>query len=242
VVGEQSNGNYKIPDAELKDASGASTSIKGIPVANVFFWKNPLVPGRNEIEVSDEKGHTDEMVIYQTSPDGTVPAPDASCLVQELKSSNPLNPAVFVDRAVESQGPVYTDVDGSSDNTFDIIPKEVEDASWIGTRRLSDSNLKSDLSFTLKKEAMVSVLFSTGSYPTVTLKKPDPALVQAASDLAKDLKTASFKDTGEKAVWRDHELNRANASLWSRKVKAGEPISIPGHTLDYVILIKAETE
>jgi len=187
-------------------------------------------------------GHTDEMTVYQTSPDGTIPSPDASSVVQDLKSSNPENPAVFIDRPVEAQGPVYTDIDGSSDNTFDILPKPIDGAAWIATRRLSDPKLKTDLSFLVKKEATVSVLFSKGTFPTVTLKQPDPGMIQAAADLSAKLKAAGFADTKQQAIWRDHDLNRANASLWTRKVKAGERVSIPGETLDYVVLVDAESE
>ena len=112
--------------------------MPGIPVANVFFWKTPLKPGRNVVEVSDDRGHGDRMIIYQKPAD----APDPTALVQDLKSSNAENPACFIDRPVESQGPFYSDVDGSSDNTFDILPKEVAGAGWIATRRLSDPDSK----------------------------------------------------------------------------------------------------
>ena len=41
------NGSYRLPDAMFKNQR-----IPGIPVANVFFWKTPLKPGRNVIEVT----------------------------------------------------------------------------------------------------------------------------------------------------------------------------------------------
>jgi hypothetical protein len=40
-------------------------------------------------------------------------------------------------------------------------------------------------------------------------------------------------------VWRDHELNRADAAVWARTVKPGEVVTIPARTLDYVILVKS---
>ena len=89
------------------------------------------------------------MIVYQ-KPAGDADAGkavDPAGLVQDLKSSNKDNPAVFIDRPAESQGPIYTDVDGSSDNTFDILPSEVEGAAWIATRRLSDPKMKTDLEF-----------------------------------------------------------------------------------------------
>jgi beta-galactosidase len=226
------NGSYRLPDAMFKDQQ-----IPGIPVANVFFWKPPLKQGRNVIEVADGHGHSDRMIVYQEPAD----TPDPTALVQDLLSSNPANPARFIDRPVESQGPVYTDVDGSSDNTFDNLPKEVEGAAWIATRRLSDPNLRTDLAFRINpaaKGATVLVLFSTGEYPTETLKPPDPAIRNAADAMRKSLVVAGFISTGTKAVWRDHMLNRAYAELWVRKVKPDEKINLPGQTLDSVVMIK----
>ncbi len=179
--GKISNGSYRIPDSAMKMKNGTVRPVPGIPVANVFFWKTPLKPGRNVVEVNDGRGHGDRMIIYQTPAN----APDPAALVQDLQSSNPGNSACFIDRPVESQGPVYTDVDGSSDNTFDVLPNEVEGADWIATRRLSDPRLKTDLEFRINpsaKGATVFVLFSTGAYPTVTLKQPDPAIASAAPD------------------------------------------------------------
>jgi hypothetical protein len=221
----------------MKNKDGKITPVPGIPVANVFFWKTPLRPGQNVIEVSDGRGHGDRMIIYQ-QPTG---ASDPTALVQDLRSSNAENPAVFIDRPVEAQGPVYTDVDGSSDNTFDILPNDVEGAAWIATRRLSDPKLKTDLEFRINpsaKGATVFVLFTTGAYPTVTLKQPDPAIASAADALRNSLAAAGFKASGTQAVWRDHQLNRANAELWSREVKPGEKLNLPGQTLDYVLMLR----
>jgi beta-galactosidase len=231
------NGNYRIPDSTMKMGNGRSRSVPGIPVANVFFWKTPLQPGRNIVEVSDGRGHSDRMFIYQ-QPAG---AQDPDALVQDLHSSNGENPAFFIDRPVEAQGPVYTDVDGSSDNTFDTLPDEVEGAGWIATRRLSDTRFKTDLEFRINqsaKGAKVFVLFSTGAYPTVTLKQPDPAIATAADAMRSSLAAAGFKASSAGAVWRDHMLNRAFAELWSRSVAPGEKMKLPGQTLDYVVMVK----
>ena len=66
------NGSYRIPDAEMKHGE-KKTLISGITVANVFFWKTPLKPGRNVIKVDDGHGHSDSMIIYQTPTDTAVP-------------------------------------------------------------------------------------------------------------------------------------------------------------------------
>ncbi|MGP8201363.1 MAG: glycoside hydrolase family 2 protein [Limisphaerales bacterium] len=231
------NGTYRIPDSYMLMKDGRPRLVPGIPVANVFFWKPQLQWGRNVVEVSDGRGHNDRMIIYQE------PAfvPDPAALVQDLRSSNMQNPAYFIDRPVESQGPVYTDVDGSSDNTFDLLPDEVAGAGWIATRRLSDPRFKTDLEFRINrsaKGATVFVLFSTGAHPTVTLKQSDPAIASAAEAMRETLAAAGFKASGKAAVWRDHMLNRAFAELWSRDVAPGEKLKLPGQTLDYVVMVK----
>ena len=239
--GKVKNGSYRIPDSQMKMRDGTVRPVSGIPVANVFFWKTPLKPGRNIVEVGDGRGHNDRMIIYQKSAG----APDPAALVQDLQSSNPDNPAFFIDRPVEAQGPVYTDVDGSSDNTFDVLPGGVEGADWIATRRLSDPRLKTDLEFRINpsaKSATVFVLFSTGAYPTVTLKQPDPAIASAAEAMRASLAAAGFKAGGTGAVWRDHLLNRAFAELWSRDVAPGEKLKLPGQTLDYVVMVRNEVK
>jgi beta-galactosidase len=231
------NGSYRIPDSEMKGKNGKVMPVPGIPVTNVFFWKTALKPGRNLIEVSDGQGHSDRMIVYQKP----VGAPDSTALVQDLQSSNAENPAVFIDRPVEAQGPVYTDVDGSSDNTFDVLPKEIKGAAWVATRRMSDPALKTDLEFKINpgsEGARVFVLFSTGVYPTVTLKKPDAAAARAADALRKSLASAGLKHSKTQAVWRDHLLNRTCAELWSRDLAPGEKFKLPGQTLDYVVMVR----
>jgi beta-galactosidase len=226
------NGSYRLPDAVFKNAL-----ISGVPIANVFFWKTPLKPGRNVVEVSDGRGHSDRMVVYQK----TLDVRDPAALVQDVRSSNPANPAYFIDRPVESQGPVYIDVDGSSDNTFDILPKEVEGDSWIATRRMSDPSLKTDLEFRIhpvSKGASIFVLFSTGDFSTVVLKQPDLSIQSAANSMRKALADAGFKPIRNDVVWRDHMLNRACAELWRCSIKRGKKVRLPGQTLDYVVLIK----
>ena len=183
------------------------------------------------------------MIIYQKN-DGVPATADPSALVQDLTSSNPQSPACFIDRPVESQGAFYSEVDGTSDNTFDILPQEVEGAGWISTRRLSDPKWKTDLSFRLHPSATAStvfVLFSTGQYPTVTLKENDPAITAAAAALRATLSAAGFQPASTHEVWRDHDLNRANAELWKFTLQPGANINLPGQTLDYVVMVKGGT-
>ena len=87
------------------------------------------------------------------------------------------------------------------------------------------------------KGATISVLFSTGDYPAVTLKTLDPGIKIAADSMRKSLAAAGFKSNRTEAVWRDHMLNLIYAELWSRKFKPGEKARVTGQNLDYVTIV-----
>lgn len=234
--GTRKNGEYTQPD-RTKTTGNQTETVKGIAISNVFFWKVPLRPGRNIIEARDNRGRSQSMVIYQKPDNGPVPD-DQSSLVANLTSSNADNPAVFIDRPVEAQGPFYTEVDASSDNTFDRLPKEVEGARWIATKRMSIEKNRTDLSFQLKEPATVYVMYAAGTFPAHTLKQTDAAVVKAAAELKKSLLENGFENTGIRGTWRAHDLWLADYELMSRNAEAGQSITIPGQTLDYVVLIK----
>jgi beta-galactosidase len=235
--GIRQNGLYTQPDSIKKEGS-KTIPVQGIAVNNVFFWKVPLQPGKNIIEARDNRGLSRSMVIYQKAADGrTLPAaPDA--LVSDLKSSNPDNPAIFIDRPAESQGPFYYEVGGQSDNTFDELPKEVLGACWIATKRLSQEQNKTDLSFRVTKPAVVYVMYSLGTFPKHTLKKPDEKAKAAAAELEQALRAEGFADAGIRTTWRGHDLWLADCALMSRQMQAGQTLTIAGQTLDYVVLVK----
>jgi len=220
--GTMKNGDYVLPNTEQV-------------VDNVFFWRTPLAPGKNIVEVRDGRGSSDSMIIYQQAD----PMPDpANNLVTDLQSSNTNNPAIVIDRPIEAQGPFYYEVDGSSDNTFDTLPREIEGASWIATKRLSDAGNRTDLSFQVEKPATIYVMYSSGTFPLHTLDQPDKAMMQAADALKTDLIKDGFTDSGITGTWRRHSLWLADFGLMSRTAKAGETVTIPGQTLDYVVLVK----
>jgi beta-galactosidase len=236
--GVMKNGDYVQPDSTKKE-NNTNQTVKGIAIDNVFFWKSALKPGKNDVEVRDKRGLSQSMVIYQKAPEGPMPVP-ADSLVADLKSSNAENPAIFIDRAVESQGPFYSEVDGSSDNTFDGLPDVVQGAHWITTKRLSDKKNMTDISFKVTKPATVYVMYALGTFPAHTLDKPDEAMMKTAGDFKASLVKAGFRDTGIKTTWRRHSLWLGDCGVMSSPVKAGQTITIPGQTLDYVILVKPE--
>ncbi len=234
--GVKKNGDYAHSDSTMK-VKDKDQVVKGPMINNVFFWKATLSPGKNVVEVRDNQGNSESMVIYQKASDGAMPVPKDS-LVVDLKSSNENNPAIFIDRPVESQGPFYTEVDGSSDNTFDVLPKPVEGAFWIATKRLSDEKNKTDLGFRVTRPATVYVMYETGTFPAHTLDKPYDALIKTAKAFQDSLEKTGFKDTGIKGTWRRHSLWLGDYGLMSRTVEAGDSVVIPGQTLDYVVLVK----
>ena len=249
--GIMKNGDYVLPNTEtnpnagekiisvgysgVENAGGETVKVTGVGVDNVFFWKAPLAPGKNVIEARGGNGLMQSMVIYQNAREMPVPA---DSLVVDLKSSNAGNPAIFIDRPVEEQGPFYTEVDGSSDNTFDVLPDDVKGARWIATKRLSDSANKTDIRFEVTKDATVYVLHAAGTFPIHTLDAADEGMTDAAAALKADLAKDGFVDTGTTGTWRRHNLWLADFGLMSRDVSAGDTVTISGHTLDYVILIK----
>lgn len=258
--GVMQNGNYVLPgtekivlpnsaddkiisvgdfDEKAAKPDGEKQKVAGIRVDNVFFWNARLAPGKNVVEVRDNRGNTQSMTIYQKPAEGEIPVP-ADSLVVDLKSSNQSNPAIFIDRPVEAQGPFYSEVDGSSDNTFDSLPETVQGSAWITTKRLSDEKNKTDLSFKVTKSATVYVMHSTGNYPIHTLDKANEQMMKAAKALRADLANAGFQDTGNMGTWRRHNLWLADYGLMKRTVLAGDTITIPGQILDYVVLVKPQ--
>jgi beta-galactosidase len=202
--------------------SGEYRHPNGRVVANVFFWRAPLRPGRNEVRVSDGAGHEDRAVVYYAPP-GTPAAADGGP-VRALRSSNPRSPAFFVDDEVRDQWPFHYEFDGSADNTFDVLPDAVRGARWIATRRLSKPEARTDLSFRIAPETARATVFVMAS--------GSPALEAA-------LARAGWRDTGTRGRWRDNALRLVPFRLYAAEFRGGDAVAVPGATADYVVLIKA---
>ena len=202
-LGARKNGEYRHPNGRV--------------VENAFFWPAPLRPGRNDVTVTDGAGHADSAALY-FAPPGTAAAEDPAALVQDVRSSNPRSPAWFIDQPVRAQWPFYWELDGSADNTFDTLPRELDGARWIATRRLSKPDARTDLSFRVAAPANVFVMITRG--------QPLPA----------GLVRSGFRDTGVTGLWRDNEMRRLPYALYRRTARAGERVTVRAVAADYVVL------
>jgi len=187
-------------------------------VRNVFFWKTPLRPGRNEIVARDAEGHEGRAVVY-AAPGGRPWPDEAGAPIRALRSSNPRNPAYFVDRPIEEQWPFYYELDSTADNTFDRLPAELRGASWIATQRLSKPDRRTEIAFQAAAPLRVSVLRTAGG---------DGAALGAAG----------FAPLSLRGDWRDDALRLVPFEVWARDVAPGQAVRVPAETRDYVVLVK----
>ena len=195
----------------------------GRTVSNVFFWHCGLRQGRNQLEVRDDAGHRDSAVVYYDGA-GAAPGPTAEDgLIRQLRSSNANSPATFIDQPVVDQWPFYDEFDGSADNSFDRLPAELQGARWISTHRLSKRENRTDLSFVVgPAEVDVFLMATAGGPPPATWLK------------------AGFVDTGVTGVWRDNDLRLVGFRLLRRRGAANEKVTVPGVSLDYLVLVKVK--
>jgi hypothetical protein len=203
--------------------NGAYSQANGERIDNVFYWGEPLRPGRNEVTASDGEGHSDRAVFFFVPALAPEAADPPGALVRSLVSSNPRSPAYFIDAPIQEQWPFYDEFDGSADNTFARLPPEVQGASWIATRRLS------------KRESLTRIEFRIGSdsrgadvWIALPAGQPPPRAWLAAG----------FRESGLLGEWRGTDLRRRPFQLLTQRFPAGARVRVEGATLDYVILVK----
>ncbi len=190
-------------------------------VDHVFYWPAPLRTGRNDVSVSDDAGHTDTAPIYFYGAGGAPEVPVQNPLVDDLQTSNPANVAHFMDMPVQAQWPIYYDLDGNADNSFDELPKAIEGARWIATRNVMKPGQESDLSFKVTRPVTVYVACTKGE--------------QAPAYLA----NAGFKEVNAPGfVWRDNSLQLVPAQLFSRTAAAGETVHLAQSDRDQIVMVK----
>jgi beta-galactosidase len=188
----------------------------GRRVANVFHWRSPLRPGRNDVRVTDGAGHEDTAVVYYHAPPAPMPE-GADDAIGDLRSSNPRSPAYFIAQPVQAQWPFYWAFDGSADNTFDRIPAELAGAAWITTPRLGRPEHRTELSFRLRRDADVFVVSGAagGRFPG-----------------------APFVETEITGNWRDDTLRLVPFRVSRLEARAGDRVRVPAAGRDYVVLVK----
>jgi beta-galactosidase len=192
----------------------------GRRIDNVFFWGSRLAPGRNEVVVTDDAGHRDTAVLHYAPPGQPPPPPGPEAPLQDLRSSNPRNPAHLIGQEVREQWPYYYELDGTADNTFDRLPAELAGARWIATRRLSRPENRTDLSFTARRAL------------DVWLVGTDQRGLAAAA------RAAGLQETPLQGRWRDNDLALVPWRAFTRRAAAGERVRVPGFTGDYVVLVR----
>ncbi len=187
-------------------------------VANVFFWKAPLEHGRNEIVARDDEGHEDRVVVY-AAPGGVAWPEEKDAPIRGLRSSNPKSPAYFLGMPIREQWPFYYELDGTADNTFDRIPAEFADASWIATQRLSKPERRTEISFVATRPLQAFVMRTAGAG-------------------AAALQAAGFEATPLRGEWRNDALRLSPFEVLARTAQPGDRVRVPAETRDYVVLIK----
>jgi hypothetical protein len=198
-------------------ANNQYTHPNGTPIKDVFYWKNALSIGKNLVTVDDGLGHTDSMTVYYLGTGTTLPA-ESGAKIANLTSSNGL--AYFINDAIFDQRPFTLNFDGTGDNSFDVVPAAVAGASWIATKRQSDSTKLTNLAFNLTANADLFIMF--------TSQASVPAWITAAG----------FTDTGVTGQWRDNAPKLVNYALYKRSVVAGDHVTLQPTAMDYVVLIK----
>ncbi len=252
TVSTLANGQYVIPSGPYLAHAEKQKVVKGEPppppppprpyvpekIDNVFYWPVPLNPGKNTVTATDDKGNSDSATIYYYGADSTAPVPaDPTLPIANLTSSNAANPAYFMDMPVQAQWPIYYDLDGSADNSWNEIPPEVEGASWIALLRVTkpdpidtskrakptapEPNNATDISFTATRAEKVFIMAT----------KQDPAPAFAAAGF-KEVATTTPLD------WRNNALLLVPAQLYEHDAAAGEKIQLSLGDRDAVVLIK----
>jgi beta-galactosidase len=188
----------------------------GHVVENVFFWTQPLHQGSNHMVVSDGQGHEDRTVLVFAGQGGRPPSREEKAVIRDLTSSNPRNPAYYIDQPVQPQWSFYYD---DASNELDQVPAALTGASWIATRRLSDPANRTEIRFTVVRDADVYVMAAgAGSMPAF-------------------LAQAGFTDAGIGGEWRDDLRTLVPYRLYRKRVAGGEAVTLGEASIDYLVLV-----
>jgi hypothetical protein len=242
------NGQYVIPNGPWRLHVDKKKSRKGEPatsppprayvpekIDNVFFWPVALHTGKNVVTASDDQGHADTATIYFYGKDGLGELPGDPIPISGLTSGNAGNPAYYMDMPIHEQWPIYYDLDSNADNSWNKIPPEIENATWIALRRVTvqagpptkhdpkpTPDQSTNLSFTATKAENIYIMATQTDAP--------PAFAAGGQ----------FKEVspGTTTLWRNNDLLLVPVRLYVHKAAAGEKISLTLGDRDAIVMIK----
>jgi len=201
--------------------NGRYRHANGRGVDNVFHWPVKLRTGRNSVVVDDGAGHSDCAIVYFHGEGGEGEAPGGAPLVTALKAGNPANRAYYMDMPVQSEWPIYWDLDCTADNSLAALPKAVEGATWIAMRRPTKAGQESGVSFKISRPATVYVMCTK--------------LAEAPTFLV----NAGFREVHAPGLqWRDNDLYLVPAQLYSLAAKADQTIQLAAPGRDMLVMLK----
>ena len=202
------------------------------------IWPVPLHTGKNVVTATDDRGHSDTATIYFYGKDGLPELPLSPLPIRDLASSNPDNPARFMDMPVQAQWPLYYDLDSTADNSWNTLPPELENASWIALRRVTKPD--PEPSPTRRSKPPAAPGPNQATTVTFTTARPVKVYVMATKQEAPPtFAGTSFREVPSAAtLWRDNALQLVPAQLYVHEAAAGEKIHVALGDRDAVILLK----
>jgi beta-galactosidase len=211
VVGSQERGAYHQPS--------------GHPVDDVFWWQVPLHQGLNAVVADDGAGHSDRCLLYAAGPGFLPPVPHAPDLVTGLPAIDPDRPLLYVAIQPRPDWPIYTDIDGSADDSFADLPPVLQGCGWIATPspRHAPDGQGTGYGFGVRRPCQAFILCTAGS---------------SAAALAQQAGFAPLPQPG--LQWHDDLQLRVDASLFQRHLQPGDQVAIPDHRSSLVVLLKED--
>jgi hypothetical protein len=170
------------------------------------------------VVASDVAGNSDSAAVYYKADGEVMPNEDGAKVIN-VASNNVA--AFFINVPLADQRPFYWDFDSDGDNSFDAVPAEVAGpAGWIATRRQSNPDKTSSISFDLTADADVYIMFTR-----------QPSVPSWITD-------AGFTDTGVTGRWRDNSLRLVSYQLFKTSFTGGTHVGLGSSPIDFVIVVK----
>lgn len=191
-------------------------------VQNVFYWEDVLSIGRNEIRIEDNRGLSDQCIIYYTAGESMLPD-EKDAAVINLLPHNYDNPVYYVESAPQDQWPVYYSSGSNCDNTFTTLPDFLKKPSIgrILTNRQSDSKLTRSLIFTINPKC----------------NQADIYLLISGELIPKWAKDAGFSLTDHFGQWRNNWNILNPYKIYWKKAEGGDTIQIEPQTIDFCVFV-----